>query len=202
MAKEAASLVTLNQARPSEYKKEEILQIAQQHGHHFSSVAAWNKYAKENSLPSSTIILRWLDDKEQRKYLPRARHGLTKGELRALLLQHFKDAPPTAADWEKYRKTSRIPLPSQTVFIARFGSWRNALTETYETKNTRGEWKTYTKAELIACMKKYYPYHPPTTTEWSNLKKNTTDEVLPSTMPYIDQFGSWKNAIDAIYDTS
>jgi len=201
-AKEAANLIRLTKSKKPKHSKSELIDMLKIHGHHFTSTESWNKYAKEHSLPSSTIILRSLDEEDKETYLNRKKKGYSKARLKKLLVTSFPDTTPTANDWETFRKNKNEPLPSQSVFITKFGSWTNALRETYEGKSNRSERRSYNEEELVAFMKRYFPYHAPTYTEWTSMKKSTTDVILPSITPYINHFGSWSKALDYIYHSN
>lgn len=198
-AKEAAGLITFSPSRPLEYSKEQLITILEEHGHVYTSAVEWDRYAKVNGLPSSDILMRNLDEETKGKLLNSAKFSYSKESLGKLLHENFPNHPPSATEWESIRSTHNPKLPSTSVFVSRYGSWNNALTENYQGKTNTSK-KTYFSAEqLVSIMKRFYPYHAPSRSEWTNLKKSTTDEVLPSTTPFITHFGSWKKAMDSIY---
>ena len=198
-AKEAAGLLTFSQSRPLDYSKEQLIAILEEHGHIYTSATEWDRYARENDLPSSNILMRNLDEEEKSTLLHSTKFVFSKEKLGKMLLENFPTSPPSATEWESVRNTSNPKLPSTSVFVSRYGSWNNALTENYQGQTNTSEKTYFSSDELISIMKKYYPYHAPSRSEWTKLKKSTTDESLPSSTPYITHFGSWKKAMDIIY---
>lgn len=121
-----------------------------------TSRSDWDRYAKENGLPSSYQLIKsigsWRKVKEQLGVNTRRRVIANKSEMTELLCKH-KDHFTTVLIWDEYAEKEE--LPSSRTIINHFGSWKQAQ-ETIGVRTTpRHIPKSYNKEGIIELLKNH-----------------------------------------------
>jgi len=177
--------------KKSQYDKESLLALLQEHKEHITSMNAWNIYCKEKGLPHSQTIIKhfgsWnlaksalsLEQLEQNRPV-----RYKESELIDLLEQH-KDKFSTINDWNAY--ASKNQLPTYYTFVSHLGK------DLVEQKTSLVSWDKNKLSQLIL---KYYPDSPPTVNSWRTMEKQYG---LPSHMTIVRHFQSWSLMKSEVY---
>ncbi|WP_084242343.1 hypothetical protein [Planomicrobium okeanokoites] len=116
--------------RPIKYDKAKVKAILKEHGEHLTSQAAWNQYANENKLPNYTILFDRLTDEEIYE-ITKYRRVYTKDIISQIVKEYYPTTPPSFREWN-YLAKNETGIPSASLIIVRFGSWKRMIKEVYE----------------------------------------------------------------------
>lgn len=116
--------------RPVKYDKAKVKEVLKEHGKHLTSKLAWDKYANEQKLPHYTIIFERLTDEEVFE-LTNYRRTYTKEIISQTVKKYYPATPPTFREWQELAK-KEDGIPSASLIIVRFGSWKKMINDVYE----------------------------------------------------------------------
>ncbi|PGT80572.1 hypothetical protein [Bacillus sp. AFS040349] len=175
------------------YDKETLLTIAGEHAEYFTTKSKWNKYAKEEGLPSTSTYIKmfesWNKVKEELELKPTdeqaGSQGYTKEEIEQVLQVHGKNIV-TRKQWDEYAHEHELPTYKT---LKKHFTWEEILSYS----NVK---KKKTRQELLDIAKKHYEV-------FASASMNIWNEYaikhsLPSAHFYFKEFGSWKKAKVAV----
>jgi len=184
------------------YTKQELLHIANNHIESFTTTSNWDKYAKENRLPSSSCYKRYFGNWNTVKRalnLPiiHKRKQQIKTEEILHCLRENKQLAFNQTSWQAYSEDCK--LPSYETIIARFGSWSKALETAglvMREKEVKRQYirNAYTKQEL-KMLARHHISHLTSKKKWDQYAK---EHHLPSSSTFAKYFGSWGQALTHI----
>lgn len=125
--KEKLGLQTNNQYRPLKYSKTELLKILSEHSKAYTSINAWNMYAKKHQLPTHGVFERQLGINQLEELTP---FNSKEIDLKELILTYFPIHPPTVTEWKDLSKN--ISVPHYMTIIRKFGSWNLMKNQVYK----------------------------------------------------------------------
>lgn len=129
--KEAVGISKLNAGhRPIKYDKAMVEHVLKEHGQHLTSKLAWDRYANEHNLPHYTIIFERLSDEEVFE-LSKYRRIYTKEIISQTVKNYYPGTPPSYREWQHLAK-NEDGVPSASLIIVRYGSWKKMIKEVYE----------------------------------------------------------------------
>jgi len=126
--KELLSLDLNEQSRPVKYSNESLYAILDEHQQYYTSATEWDTFAEENQLPKHIIFMDRLGPE-----ILTERIGITLNwttdNIKAKILEHFPNQPPTQAAWNAIAKSERVP--AYMTIVRRFGTWNQMKYEVY-----------------------------------------------------------------------
>ena len=104
------------------------------------------------------------------------------------LISFLKEAKKQLGRSPKNYEMSELGYPGSTTYVNRFGSWNDALRLAGLRENVR----SYTEQELTNLLKRLHSELG----KIPRVKDMDSAEGYPSSRPFINVFGSWKNALE------
>lgn len=179
---------------PKEYSNDELINIAKQHSHYFSTVRGWDLFARENNLPRSNIYKNRFSTWNDAKYICEIK--INDSQEKRLIqrkkilseVSPYRNQITTAKSWNKLAK--RENLTSTHTIVYYFDKWNNFKKELgiFIEEDEKNREK---RAKYIDIAKQHISEFSKSAERW---KKYSTLNDLPSTNTYIENFGTWANA--------
>ncbi|MEX3625369.1 hypothetical protein [Viridibacillus arvi] len=154
----------------------------------YFNVSKWDLYAKEHNLPLRNRFNSQFFESISllEEYLNGSKMKIIKEELKKIVFENkdvFENA--TYSEWKDYSREHGLPCGD--IYCNVFGSWNTAREELgFNIKQV----KKYTKEEIVKIARENEEYFK-SSSRWASFAR---ENRLPSTIAYINHFGSFANA--------
>lgn len=185
----------INNKNVQHYDKNFLIEIGQKYKKHFISRRVWDKFAKQNSLPSSQAYYSQFNSwTEVKKMLgisekPKVKSAYTKEEIETILKTHGGNLQ-SRTQWDIYAKENDLPT---YLTIRKFFTWDEVLNICNKEKKY-----AFTEDNLInIAIKHYTTFINSSMAKWD---KYANENDLPSSYTYYRMFNTWKKARIAVIE--